>query len=283
MADLTLSTAQVRYLLREITADEYNAAVRATPHLCPLYAMGDRRTGRELLTQAGRDMASAPFAAHPEQQALFRRFLAQQWAALHPAGSRSHARSHACCGESGDRRTAALPEQKPLPPQPPQPPSQLPTYLPSLNGLASTIVFVAQGHGAGAGGGKVARAQSPAESDAAAREWARGPLRPLWSFGRGALAELFAALPPAHAALFRRALDTSATMDLGREGGRQSAASAALSAATAGECAAGCAGAAWAASDGAPTHAGRRQAARRPGLHTASLLVGLHMTSLAIR
>ena len=43
------------HLLRAITADEYDDAVRWAPSSCPLFAMGDRRSGRELLEQADAD------------------------------------------------------------------------------------------------------------------------------------------------------------------------------------------------------------------------------------
>jgi hypothetical protein len=41
--------------MRAISADEYDDAVRWAPSSCPLFAMGDRRSGRELLEQADAD------------------------------------------------------------------------------------------------------------------------------------------------------------------------------------------------------------------------------------
>ena len=46
---------QVRQLVRSITADEYDAAVETCPAACPLYMMGDRRTGQQLLHDAPAD------------------------------------------------------------------------------------------------------------------------------------------------------------------------------------------------------------------------------------
>ncbi len=42
-------------MTRVITPDEYDAAVRSDPALCPLYVLGDRRSGRELLAAAYTD------------------------------------------------------------------------------------------------------------------------------------------------------------------------------------------------------------------------------------
>jgi hypothetical protein len=49
------ASVQTRTLTRVITADEYDAAARLSPHLCPLIAAGDRRTGRELLASTAAD------------------------------------------------------------------------------------------------------------------------------------------------------------------------------------------------------------------------------------
>eukprot|EP00291_Cryptomonas_curvata_P030525 CAMPEP_0172214248 /NCGR_PEP_ID=MMETSP1050-20130122/38053_1 /TAXON_ID=233186 /ORGANISM="Cryptomonas curvata, Strain CCAP979/52" /LENGTH=241 /DNA_ID=CAMNT_0012895191 /DNA_START=2158 /DNA_END=2880 /DNA_ORIENTATION=- len=43
---------EIQLQIRAISADEYDAAVRRAPSSCPLFAMGDRRSGRELLEQA---------------------------------------------------------------------------------------------------------------------------------------------------------------------------------------------------------------------------------------
>ena len=61
------SRAQARWAVREIDPDEYDAAAHRWPEHCPLRALGDGRSGRELL--AGfpaddaltlRDLAAAP-------------------------------------------------------------------------------------------------------------------------------------------------------------------------------------------------------------------------------
>ena len=49
--------AQVTTLVKGISAEEYDAAVARTPKLCPLFVMGDRRGGRELLNDTARDRA----------------------------------------------------------------------------------------------------------------------------------------------------------------------------------------------------------------------------------
>jgi hypothetical protein len=46
---------QTKNITRAITPDEYDAAVRINPAQCPLYALGDRRSGRELLAAATAD------------------------------------------------------------------------------------------------------------------------------------------------------------------------------------------------------------------------------------
>jgi hypothetical protein len=46
---------QTKNIARAITPDEYDAAVRIDPAQCPLYALGDRRSGRELLAAAAAD------------------------------------------------------------------------------------------------------------------------------------------------------------------------------------------------------------------------------------
>jgi hypothetical protein len=50
----------VRYLTRVVTPEEYDEAVRRVPEMCPMYYMGDRRTGRQLLNDFDADAAS-PF------------------------------------------------------------------------------------------------------------------------------------------------------------------------------------------------------------------------------
>ena len=52
---MTTWCLQVQLHLRAISADEYDDAVRWAPSSCPLFAMGDRRSGRELLEQADAD------------------------------------------------------------------------------------------------------------------------------------------------------------------------------------------------------------------------------------
>lgn len=45
----------MRYRLREIGPEAYDAAVRLRPETCPMYYMGDRRTGCQLLQDAADD------------------------------------------------------------------------------------------------------------------------------------------------------------------------------------------------------------------------------------
>ena len=49
--------AQVRYLTRVVTPDDYDTAVSLQPETCPMHYMGDRRTGRQLLAEADADAA----------------------------------------------------------------------------------------------------------------------------------------------------------------------------------------------------------------------------------
>jgi hypothetical protein len=60
--------SQVRYLTRIVTPDDYDMAVRLRPETCPMYYMGDRRTGRQLLDEADTDAAItvAALARHLE-------------------------------------------------------------------------------------------------------------------------------------------------------------------------------------------------------------------------
>jgi hypothetical protein len=45
----------VTHVTRPITADEYDAAVMRAPEECPLFAMGDLRSGRQLLEDCAAD------------------------------------------------------------------------------------------------------------------------------------------------------------------------------------------------------------------------------------
>ncbi len=51
------------HILRPISASEYDAAVRAAPDHCPLFAAGDRRSGQQLLADAAADARQDPRAA----------------------------------------------------------------------------------------------------------------------------------------------------------------------------------------------------------------------------
>ena len=55
---IKLAPAQVRHVARRITPDEYDAAALRSPSSVPLRAMGDWRTGRELLADADADLAA---------------------------------------------------------------------------------------------------------------------------------------------------------------------------------------------------------------------------------
>jgi hypothetical protein len=70
-------------LVRAITADEYDATAAACPESCPLVAMGDRRTGQQLLHDAPADSAVSlrQFFRYlhqdPAREAAFLRRLAE--------------------------------------------------------------------------------------------------------------------------------------------------------------------------------------------------------------
>ena len=72
---------EVRRTFREIGPDEYDTATRLRPEACPMFALGDRRSGRQLLADFAADNA-APLAALPGT-ASGRRFLAGLPAAVH--------------------------------------------------------------------------------------------------------------------------------------------------------------------------------------------------------
>ena len=59
----------MRYLTRVVTAEEYDEAVRRVPEMCPLYYMGDRRTGRQLLADFDADAAAAAALSRPASPA----------------------------------------------------------------------------------------------------------------------------------------------------------------------------------------------------------------------
>jgi hypothetical protein len=46
---------QTKNVMRAVTPEEYDAAVLRDPAMSPLYALGDRRSGRELLAAADND------------------------------------------------------------------------------------------------------------------------------------------------------------------------------------------------------------------------------------
>ena len=50
-----LTPLQAKHIWAPITPDEYDAAVRTSPALCPLAATGDCRSGRQLLADATED------------------------------------------------------------------------------------------------------------------------------------------------------------------------------------------------------------------------------------
>ena len=52
-----MTVTQVRFLTRIVTPDDYDAAARLRPETCPMYYMGDRRTGRQLLADFDADAA----------------------------------------------------------------------------------------------------------------------------------------------------------------------------------------------------------------------------------
>jgi hypothetical protein len=62
---------QAKHLIRVITPDEYDKAVRRDPRSCPLAAMGDLRSGRQLLADGAGDWyrSFASMAATPDGRA----------------------------------------------------------------------------------------------------------------------------------------------------------------------------------------------------------------------
>ena len=61
----------MRYLARAVTADEYDVAVQRWPEMCPLYYMGDRRTGQQLLDDFDSDAGvSVSVALSPASPAM---------------------------------------------------------------------------------------------------------------------------------------------------------------------------------------------------------------------
>ena len=103
---------QVRQIFRAITPAEYDFATRNAPHLCPLFAMGDKRSGTELINQTRTDMRE-PF------RHLRRRTgdIAQH--ALVAFLTAKLAEMESRCSHSGEIRaaTAAIAHAAPAPPQ----------------------------------------------------------------------------------------------------------------------------------------------------------------------
>ena len=77
---------EVRRTFREIGPDEYDTATRLQPEACPLFALGDHRSGRQLLADSPADNI-APLSALPST-ASGRRFLASLPAAVHSLAAR---------------------------------------------------------------------------------------------------------------------------------------------------------------------------------------------------
>ncbi len=65
------SRLQVKNMIRVISPDEYDAAVLREPGSCPLFATGDRRSGRQLLADAPTDVGHtvAAFASNAHGRA----------------------------------------------------------------------------------------------------------------------------------------------------------------------------------------------------------------------
>ena len=178
----------MRYALRPISSCEYDAAVKATPHLCPLAAMGDLRTGRELLADAARDLAASHFAAGPgvarHTPALMRRFLAARCAEL-------QAELRPCV--NGCQRGESMAE---------------------ANAICGGLPAALWGESKGPAEECATPEDWRREDDGHQSEewWARGPLRAFWAFGqrRDGLAALFESLPAAFADRLRLAVDAAA-------------------------------------------------------------------------
>ncbi len=97
---------QVRFLTRVVTPDEYDAATRRSPAACPLFALGDTRTGRQLLRDAAAD-AAAPLAALPPcRLAAITRALADRAAALLQSHATTSGIAATGCGDGASRVTS---------------------------------------------------------------------------------------------------------------------------------------------------------------------------------
>ena len=168
---------QIKAAHRVIDPDEYDDAARRWPHLCPLVALGDARTGRELLADAAADSAEAERIGPLRSSAAGRAVLDRIAGRL-------------------ERLVASLE----APPPPPPPPPQLPPLpplpplpVPSIGGVGHSS---GMSSGGGGGGGRWAAVQwsdcsSPAELGASGEP---GPERPGSWEGAGGEAAAAAAL-----------------------------------------------------------------------------------------
>ena len=96
---------EVRRTFREIGPDEYDMATRLQPEACPLFALGDRRSGRQLLADSPADNI-APLSALPST-ASGRRFLASLPAAVRALAARFLMTSFPTCMTTAASAAAA--------------------------------------------------------------------------------------------------------------------------------------------------------------------------------
>ena len=259
---MTTWCLQVQLHLRAISADEYDDAVRWAPSSCPLFAMGDRRSGRELLEQADADAvrprwprfppypitmargAQAACAWSPPPIQRQREFLLQQRGLAHLP--QQHAPSVEQQGQhavDASYRAALIgvPSLQPqqhcaesglapgaslgrAPRELEQPPSALPFALAEY----PTQHPAASPSTLWTASASATEAAGPCSSpplQCSARVWGRGPLAHYWALGyrHADLDALFAALPDTLRALLRRAAAAAAVCDELRRGALRAA------------------------------------------------------------
>jgi hypothetical protein len=171
----------VRILIRTITAEQYDEAAAACPECCPLIALGDCRTGQQLLQDAPLDFAISLrcfFRNNPARETDFLRHLAETSCPFEPGGSLLN------CALESESAPAAIEQPIPLPAQMSIVDSNDSPSLEveSISGMPEKLISNA--------------------------DWALSlPLRRFWSFGCRAkdLVAMFNAVPPALRALLCRA------------------------------------------------------------------------------
>ena len=217
-------------IMRPITPEEYDAAVRHSPTCCPLYMFGDRRSGRQLLEDADRDF-DLLLSDHDDDmfEIAVNRLVAQIQklrlqhgsgdaaavavpAAAPEAASRSpQALGCAAAGGSRGRLGSQDPGVWPAPEKQAPPPCVHPAGQEAAASLDPPLDPLRAGL-------KRRPGLSPRRTEAeaavpwaklAVEEWPLTPLRRWWAVGirPGDLGAVLNPLPPRIAALLRRAHD----------------------------------------------------------------------------